>query len=117
VALGELPAAAPRFAGHAVFAAPQHPLGVQVKDVEGIDELRELPGVRTVIPLSLGGRSTESMQHTMIAVVLGAVATPAQAVALHRAVLATVRPRYLPVQLPEHYRRTPDGALAPQPPT
>lgn len=117
VALGQLPAGAPRWSGHAVFAAPQHPLGVQVKSVEGIDELRALPGVRTVIPLALGGASTESMQHTMIAVVLGAVDTPTEAVALHRDVLATVRPRYLPVALPEHYRRTPAGALAPQPPT
>lgn len=117
VALGQLPARAPHWRGHAVFAAPQHPLGVQVKHVEGLDEVRGLPGVRAVIPLALGGRSTESMQHTMIAVVLGTVDTPAEAVALHRDVLATVRPRYLPVQLPEHYRRTPDGMLASQPPT
>jgi biotin carboxylase len=116
-ALGELPEAAPQSTRHAVFAAPQHPLGTKVKQVEGIDAVRRLPGVRAVIPLALEGSSTESMQHTMIAVVLGAADTAAEAVALHRDVLATVEARYLPVQLPEHYRRTPDGALAPQPPS
>jgi biotin carboxylase len=117
VALGELPAVVPRPSRYAVFAAPQHPLGTKVKQVEGIDSVRALPGVRAVIPLALEGSSTESMQHTMIAVVLGTADTAAEAVALHRDVLATVRARYLPVRLPEHYRRTPDGTLAPQPPS
>lgn len=107
VALGEPPDGPPEFTGYAVFVAPQHPLGVQVKGVEGIDELRGLPGVRVVIPLALGGSSTESLQNTMIAVVLATAPDPASAVALHREVLNTVRPRYLPApDLPAHYSRS-----------
>lgn len=115
VAWGELPGEAPQHTRYAVFAAPQHPLGVKVMRVEGLDQVRARPGVRAVIPLAVQGSSTESLQHTMIAVVLGAVDTAEEAVALHRDVLATVRAGYVPVRLPEHYLRTPDGRLAPQP--
>jgi biotin carboxylase len=115
VALGDLPDHPPTFHGHAVFTAPQHPLGVRVAEVTGLDAARDVPGVRVVIPLAGAGASTESQQHTMAAVVLGTAASPAEAVAQHHAVRAAVRARYLPVALPEHYRRTPDGTVAPQP--
>lgn len=120
VALGELPDAAPRFRGHAVFVAPQHPLGVHVEAVHGLDQLQALPGVRVVIPLAVGGTSTQSLQNTLIAVVLGTVDTPEQGVTLHRQVLATLRPVYRPaLDLPAHYSRGVPATLGacPVPPT
>lgn len=108
VALGSLPVAPPAFRGHAVFVAPQHPVGVEVTAVHGLDEVRALPGVHAVIPLAhAAGTHTASFQHTMIAVVLGMADTPHAAVSLYREVMATVRSEYAPAELPDHYRRTP----------
>jgi biotin carboxylase len=106
VALGELPARRPAFHRHAVFVAPQHPVGVEVTAVHGLDEVRTLPGVRVAIPLSLAGTRTDSFQHTMIAAVLGTANDPLAAVALYRDVMGTVRGEYAASGLPEHYRRT-----------
>lgn len=117
VAVGELPDHSPPFTGYAVFTAVQHPLGARVEDVTGLNDARAVPGVQVVIPLALAGTSTEMFQHTMAAVVLGTAPTPQAAVTQHRAVLGAIRARYQPVELPEHYRRTPDGAVAPQPTT
>ena len=107
VALGELPTERPSFRGHAVFVMPQHPLGVLVERVDGLDEVRALDGVHVVIPMSLAGSRTDSFQHTVIAVVLGTATTGEQAVRLYHRVLAAVCAEYAPAQLPEHYRRSP----------
>jgi biotin carboxylase len=94
VALGELPDRPPTFHRHAVFVAPQHPVGVEVKAVHGLDQVRALPGVHVVIPLSVAGVRTDSFQHTMIAAVLGTADTPEAAVSLYRDVMALVRGEY-----------------------
>jgi hypothetical protein len=107
VALGEPPVAAPTFRGHAVFVMPQHPLGVQVTAVTGLDEVRALDRVHVVIPMSLAGSRTDSFQHTVIAVVLGTATAGEQAVSLYRQVMAAVRGEYAPAEAPAHYRRCP----------
>jgi len=95
-ALGELPEWPPHFDGYAVFVAPQHPVGVRVGKVTGLDRAAEVPGVGAVIPLSVKPTSTENFQGTMIAAVLGRVATPEQAVTLWRDVMSSVKAEYLP---------------------
>lgn len=106
VALGELPDAAPVFRTHAVFIAPQHPLGVHVERVDGLEDVRSMPGVRAVIPLAVAGASTEQLQNTMIAAVLATVESAEAGIALHRDVLATVRAVYRPgPDAPAHYTR------------
>ncbi len=95
VALGELPAGEPQFDGHAVFVAPQHPVGVRVAGVAGLDEVAALPDVRAVIPLSVRPTSTDRFHQTMIAAVLGTVPTPQRAVGLWREVMTTVRGEYI----------------------
>lgn len=94
LALGEDPCAPPRFRAHAVFVAPQHPVGVQVVDVRGLDEVAAMPEVHAVIPLALGGTSTEAFQRTMVAAVLAVVGDPAAAVRLYREVMGRTRTRY-----------------------
>lgn len=94
VALGELPAAEPDFARQAVFAAPQHPVGVRVAGVTGLERAAALPGVRAVIPLSVRPTSTEGFQQTMIAAVLGTADDPEDAVTLWRDVMETIRGEY-----------------------
>lgn len=95
VALGELPVGEPQFDGYAVFVAPQHPVGVQVTGVAGLDEVAALPDVRAVIPLSVRPTRTDRFQQTMIAAVLGTVPTPQRAVGLWREVMNTVRGEYI----------------------
>jgi biotin carboxylase len=107
VALGRLPERPPRFAGHGVFVAPQHPVGVEVATVDGLDQVRGLPGVKVVIPLSLAGTRTDKFQQTMIAAVLAVADSPQDAVRVWRDVMATVRAGYTAVDLPDHYRRAP----------
>lgn len=110
-ALGAPPAGLPTFRGHAVFVAPQHPVGVEVLAVDGLDQVQALPGVHVVIPLALAGTRTDSFQHTMVAAVLGTAPDPAAAVALYRQVMATVRAEYSTTELPDHYRRTPTSTV------
>ncbi len=93
-ALGELPTALPSFDGHAVFVAPQHPVGVRVAKVTGLDKAAAVPGVRAVIPLSVNPTTTDDFHGTMIAAVLGRTATPEQAVTLWRDVMASVQAEY-----------------------
>lgn len=95
LAQGHLPEPGPEFARYAVFVAPQHPVGVQVAQVTGLDEVAALPGVRTVIPLSTGTTRTDDFQRTMIAAVLATADDPAAAVALWRDVQQTIRAEYL----------------------
>ena len=107
VALGRLPPGAPAFTRRAVFVCPQHPLGVDVVGVEGLEALDALPGVVAVVPVATTGSSTAPPATTMVAAVMGVVATPEEAVALHREITAAVRCTYRPVDLPPHYLRTP----------
>jgi biotin carboxylase len=93
-ALGLEPPAAPTFDRHAVFVSPQHPVGVEVEKVEGLDDVRALPGVRAVIPIAAGSGHTHAFRGTLIAAVLGSVDSPGEAVALWDKVMSTVRPRY-----------------------
>jgi biotin carboxylase len=113
VALGVLPDRPPRFTGHAVFVAPQHPVGVEVTSVQGLDQVGALPGVRVVIPLALAGTRTDKFQQTMIAAVLAVAESPGDAVRVWRDVMATVRARYAGTELPDHYRRAPGSTSAP----
>nr|WP_198151663.1 ATP-grasp domain-containing protein [Kibdelosporangium sp. MJ126-NF4] len=94
VALGELPVCPADFRGHAVFYAPQHPVGVRVRKVDGLGELRTLPGIRAVIPLTGAGTSTEHFRNTMMAAVIGSVATPQDAVTLWHKVMDGVHAEY-----------------------
>jgi biotin carboxylase len=94
VALGQLPDGEPEFDGHAVFAGPQHPVGVAVTGVVGLDRARELTGVRAVIPLSVRPTRTDGFHQTMIAAVLGTARTPEDAVRLWREVMDTIRGEY-----------------------
>lgn len=96
LALGRLPEAPAELTRYAVFVAPQHPVGVQVARVDGLDEVAALPGVQAVIPLSAETTSTDDFQRTMIAAVLATVDQPADAVALWRDVQDTVRAEYAP---------------------
>ncbi len=108
-----LPPQGVRFTGHAVFVALQHPLGVEVATMTGLDEIRALPGVRAVIALSGAGHNTRSLQDTMAALVLGAAADPVAAVALQQACYRAFRCTYAGGPTPAHYRRTPDGTVHP----
>jgi biotin carboxylase len=110
VAVGLPPSTVPTFHGHAVFVAPQHPVGVHVEAVEGFAEIAALPGVRAVFPVSTGGARTDAFNDTMIAAVLGTVPDAASAVALWHDVMRTIRPRYSSTEVPDHYRRTPAEA-------
>jgi len=96
LALGDLPSVPPAFERYAVFVAPQHPVGVQVTGVSGLDGVAALPGVRAVIPLSTGPVRTDDFRHTMIAAILGTAPTPGHAAALWRDVMAAVRTEYTP---------------------
>lgn len=107
IALGRPPAASVRFDGHALFVAPQHPVGVVVKDVRGLDEAAAIPGIRAVIPLALGGTRTDGFHNTLIAAVLGQVRTPEEAVARWEDVMRCVRPEYETDELAAHHRRAP----------
>jgi hypothetical protein len=93
-ALGRLPDAGVTAQRRAVFVAPQHPVGVEVIGVDGLSAVNDLPGIRAVIRLAAGARRTDRFQDTMIAAVLGTCDTPAEAVAMWRDVMRTVRPRY-----------------------
>jgi biotin carboxylase len=112
LALG-VPPSAVAFTGHAVFVALQHPLGVEVTGLSGLDEIAALPGVRAVIPLSGVGHSTRSLQDTLAALVLGHVVDPVAAVDLQQACYAAFRGTYAGGPTPAHYRRTPDGVVHP----
>lgn len=101
------------FGGHGVFVALQHPLGVDVTAITGLDEIRDLPNVRAVIGLHEPPHSTRSLQDTMAALVLADVPDGAAAVALHRACYRAFRGRYAGTTTPSHYRRTPDGVVHP----
>lgn len=94
VALGNLPRETPAFPRYAVFVAPQHPVGVRVECVTGLDAAAAVPGVRAVIPLSAEPGRTDHFQRTMIAAVLGTADSPASAVALWRQVQSAVRAEY-----------------------
>lgn len=94
-ALGRLPDGGVDARCRAVFVAPQHPVGVEVAGVDGLAAVGDLRGVRAVIPLAAGPRRTDRFQDTMIAAVLGTCDTPAEAVAMWRDVMRTVRPRYV----------------------
>lgn len=94
VALGELPEKDVVFERHAVFVGPHHPVGVEVVGVAGLRAAAAIPGVRAVIPLSVHPTRTDGFQHTMIAAVLGTVATPGAAVELWRAVMTTIQGEY-----------------------
>jgi biotin carboxylase len=113
VALGALPEKPPRFARHGVFVAPQHPVGVEVSEVRGLDAVRTLPGVTVVIPLALAGARTDRFQRTMIAAVLATAESPADAVRVWRDVMATVRADYVSLDIPDRYRRAPASTSAP----
>jgi biotin carboxylase len=111
VALGREPARDVSFTGYGVFVAPQHPVGVAVDRVDGLDRAAQVAGVRAVIPLAAGPVRTEDFQRTLIAAVLGTADTPRDATRLWREVMAAVRPVYAPahaeVERPRHYQRTP----------
>ncbi|GAA1428062.1 hypothetical protein GCM10009616_06820 [Microlunatus lacustris] len=110
LALG-VPPELPAFDGHAVFVALQHPLGVDVTAVDGLDRVRELSGVRALIQLTGAGHSTRSLQDTMAALALARVSDPEAAVALQRACYEAFDCRYAGGPTPDHYRRTPDGVV------
>jgi biotin carboxylase len=113
LALGTLPDRPPRFTRHAVFVAPQHPVGVEVTSVHGLDQVSALPGVQAVIPLAVGGSRTDKFQQTMMAAVLAVAGSPRDAVQLWRQVMATVRAGYAEGDIPDHYRRAPGSTSAP----
>lgn len=100
LALGELPSetptSGPRFERYAVFVAPQHPVGVEVRRVTGLDDVRELPGVRAVIPLSTEPTRTDHFHNTMIAAILATADDPGSAVEVWRQVQKTVCAEYAP---------------------
>lgn len=106
IAIGIEPRTEPNFRGHAVFIAPQHPVGARVESVDGLDEIRGLPGVRAVLPVAVGPRTT-SFNETMIAAVLATVAEPAGAVELWRQVMHRIRPNYAAADVSIHHRRAP----------
>lgn len=87
---GELPS----FTGHAVFVSPQHPVGVEIEKVDGLDEIAALPAVRAVIPLSVGPGRTDAHRDTLIAAILATVPTPDAAVEVWREAMALIRPQY-----------------------
>ena len=88
----ELPTFSGRFA---VFVAPQHRVGQTVDCVAGLTEARTIPGVQAVIPVATQpGTDTTADQNTMIAAVLAAAGSPAEAVQIHRLIHATVQPHY-----------------------
>ena len=88
----ELPTFSGRFA---VFVAPQHRVGQTVESVAGLAETRTIPGVHAVIPVATQpGTETTADQNTIIAAVLGAADSPAEAVQIHRRVHAVVQPHY-----------------------
>lgn len=107
IALGLPPVESVRFDGHAFFVAPQHPVGVAVKEVRGLDEVAALPGVRAVIPLALGGTRTDGFRDTLIAAVVGQARTPGEAVARWQDVMRCIRPEYETDRLAAHHRRAP----------
>jgi hypothetical protein len=107
VALGQEPVPEAEFTGRAVFVAPQHPVGVEVQRVEGLDEVAVLPGVQAVIPLAVGPGRTENFQQTLIAAVLGMATSPQDATRLWDDVMRTIRPVYREGEIGEHYRRSP----------
>jgi biotin carboxylase len=94
LALGLRPQTTANFRGHSAFIAPQHRLGAQVESVDGLAEVANLPGVRAVLPVSVGGSSTAAFNATLIAAILATVPDGGSAVRLWRDVMATVRPRY-----------------------
>jgi len=96
VALGLPPVERARFHGHAVFVGPQHPVGVRVRGVHGLDEVSAMPGVRAVIPLASAGTCTDGFRDTLVAAVLASVEGPEDAVGLWRDVMRTVRGDYEP---------------------
>lgn len=117
VALGREPEP-PVLSGHAVSVVLQHPLGVDVLDVGGLDAIADLPAVRATVPLTGPGQSTRSLQDTIAAIALGQVEDPDSAIELHRHCYALFTPRYAGAVgthggPPEHYRRTPDGVVHP----
>jgi len=113
VALGTLPDRRPRFSGHSVFVAPQHPVGVEVDAVRGLDEVPALPGIKAVIPLALAGARTDLFQQTMIAAVLATASSPADGVRVWRDVMATVRADYTALDGSDRYRTAPASTHRP----
>lgn len=113
VALGEAPRSTVDFQRYAVFIAPQHPVGARVESVGGLAEIAALPGVRAVLPVSVGGNAATvtSFNATMIAAVLATVAEPAEAVALWQTVMRTVAPVYAEDRVAAHHLRAP-GSLS-----
>ena len=95
LALGQAPDL-PNFSGRfGVFVAPQHQVGKTLESVAGLAEARTIPGVQAVIPVATQpGTDTTSYQHTMMAAVLAAADSPAEAVQIHRRVHAVVQPHY-----------------------
>jgi biotin carboxylase len=113
LALGVLPDRPPRFTRHAVFIAPQHPVGVEVTSVQGLDRVSALSSVQAVIPLAVGGTRTDKFQQTMMAAVLAVAGSPQDAVRLWRQVMATIRAGYAEDHIADHYRRAPGSTSAP----
>lgn len=107
VALGLAPARAAAFHGYGVFVAPQHPVGVAVRSVDGLDEAAALPGVRAVIPVAVAGTRTDGFRHTLVAAVLGVADSPVDAVRLWQDVMRTIRSDYGDATVAAHLRRSP----------
>jgi len=113
LSLGLGPTGEVRFDGHALFVGPQHPVGVTVKGVTGLDRVRGLTGVRHVIPLSVGGASTARFQDTLMAAVLAVAPTPDAAVRIWRDVMDLVQPEYESTFVRDLYRRAPGSTGSP----
>lgn len=88
----ELPIFSGRFG---VFVAPQHRVGQTLESVSGLADARSIPGVQAVIPVATQpGTDTTAYQNTMLAAILAAADTPAEAVQIHRLVHTAVQPHY-----------------------
>lgn len=113
-ALGVLPGPE-HLTRQAVCITLQHPLGVGVVALDGLDEIRALDGVVTMVPLSGPGHSTHTLQDTLAALVLATVPDVAAARELWRRCHELFSPSYVGGDTPAHYRRTPDGTVHPAP--
>lgn len=108
--LGRLPAPV-QFRSHAVSVNLQHPVGLRVERVDGLDTISRLPGVVAVVRLTGAGRTTTSAQDSLAAVVVGSVQDTGAAVELRAACATAFRATYSGPERPDHYRRTPDGVV------
>ena len=106
IALGLVPASDPSFRTYCTFIIPRHRVGATISSVAGFNEVKDLPNVYEVMPLSVSG-TTDGFRSLGIAAVFAEAASPEEAAAIWTQVTSTIKVSYNDADSLSIYRRVP----------